>query len=110
MAKKYEPNPIDRVINELSHESTALDLHGLNPDYGEELLHDAVGYLKEYRDMRDAGEVANMGVAEVGAIIRRQRDRIAFLESERNTWKRDYMSVCAEAEGYARTLREMGAL
>lgn len=110
MSKKNTPNPIDRVIAELSHERTMLDLHGLNPDYAEELLHDAVSYLRECRDMKDVSEVANMDVAEIGAIIRRQRERIAFLESERNTWKRDYISACHEAEGYARTLRQMGAL
>ena len=90
MAKKFT---LTQVILELKSPSAVLvngnakkPLEYARGTYDRILL-DAVEYLKEYEAMLDAGSVADMGLAEVGSIIRSQRERIAFLDREREEAK-----------------------
>lgn len=58
----------------------------------------------------DAASVADMDIAEIGGIIRRQRKRIAFLERECKQWKRDLESVSREKNDYKHMPESLGAL
>ena len=60
--------------------------------------------------MQDAASVAEIDIAEIGGIIRRQRTRIAFLERECRQWKRDFESISREKNEYKHLLESLGAL
>lgn len=82
MARKGKRSTVDEVLRDLQRDGLKVTCGMLNADYFKSVVEDAVYYLDEYRNAQCAGEVADLDVGEIGAIIRRQRQRIAFLERE----------------------------
>lgn len=87
MAKKRMA--LAEVIKHLDREDIFITVGDLNPDAYGEYLKQAIGYLKEYQDSQDAAEVADKGLAEVGATLRRQREAMAFLRGEQRRVERE---------------------
>lgn len=108
MGKKNELT-LSRVIAELS---SAKVVHpGLNPDYFEHVRQEALRHLAAYQDSIDAGGGASdMGVAEVGAIIRRQREHIAFVEGELKAEKAALGKARTRLNELEGELKRMGSL
>lgn len=107
MGKKNELT-LSRVIAELS---SAKVVHpGLNPDYFEHVRKEALRHLAAYQDAIDAGGASEMGVAEVGAIIRRQREHIAFVEGELKAEKAALGKAHTRLNELEGELKRMGAL
>lgn len=106
---KRKHEPLDEVIGCLGREDTRI-AGNISDAYMESVRQSALHYLREHRDRLDAAEAADMGLAEVGAIIRRQRERIAFLEKENASTSKMLYSALTEKESLARELENMGAL
>lgn len=87
MAKKKMT--LAEVIKHLDRDDIFITVGDLNPDAYGEYLKQAIGYLKEYQDNQDAAEVADKGLAEVGATLRRQREAMAFLRGEQRRVERE---------------------
>lgn len=106
MGKKKDM-ALSRVIDELSR---AKVVHLGNPDYFEHVRKEALHYLAAYQDMLDAGSAIDMGVAEVGAIIRRQREHIAFVEGELKAEKAALGKAYRRLDELEGELKRMGAI
>lgn len=106
MAKKNEMT-LSRVIADLSR---AKVVHLGNPDYFEHVRQEALRHLAAYQDMLDAGVASDMGVAEVGAIIRRQREHIAFVEGKLKAEKAALMKANMRLDELEGEMKRMGAL
>lgn len=88
MKKERRRHDVSLCLRELEADDIYITRPGLNPEAFKEFLNDALAHLRDYQDMADAAEVADMGLAEVGAIIRRQRETIAFLRHENKSMER----------------------
>ena len=108
MGKKNEMT-LSRVIADLSRAKVVRP--GLNPDYFEDVRQEALRYLDEYQRVLDSGGgVSDMGISEVGAIIRRQREHIAFIEGELKAEKAALAKAHVRLDELEDEMRRMGAL
>lgn len=102
---------LSQTIDFLSREATDLSVHGFgNPQASESVLGFAIDYLTEYQEKQDAMSVADMGLAEVGRILRSQRERIVTLENEVESEREWSAKFEREADRYKEELRRLGAL
>lgn len=108
MGKKNEM-ALSRVFAELSRAKVVCG--GLSPEYFENVRQEALRYLDEHQRMLDAGGgVSDMGIAEVGAIIRRQREHIAFIEGELKAEKAALKKAYMRLDELEDEMKRMGAL
>lgn len=110
MARKRTPHELSRVISDLSRENLVLECGSLNPRYFDEVRQDAVRYLEEYRDAQDALDAVDLDLAEVGRLLRNQREAIQQLERELFDERRICQDAERDAAEYRRELRRLGAL
>lgn len=107
MAKKNELT-LSSVIEEVRRSS--FSCRSINPAYSESVKQEALRHLENYRDSLDAAETADKGISEVGAIIRRQREHIAFLENELKSEKAALKKAHMRLDELEGEVKRMGAL
>ena len=111
MPNKRSDWNLSQVIHFLSRSDVEFRIKGWkSTEAAKEVLSCAVKFLNDYQDKQDALEVANLDLAEVGRILRNQRQTIQKQDiciNEERQWAGHYQF---QADQYRSELERLGAL